>query len=188
MLTRHRLKRAFLLIDALHGLKRSDEELVALLRENAISHQIILSKVDRILFPGPPRRIPSQKRLQDTSAQLRQLFENLRAKIQPGNTGRPEALGEIIGCSGERSLKPGGPKLGINNVRWAVLEATGLSDKVRRVSPSKVLTQLTNQEREGSAVGDGLAHDISVRSSWSSDTDVRLNDSAHSRLPEKVLE
>lgn len=150
------MKRAFLLVDAVHGLKRSDEELIALLQENAISHQIILSKVDRILLPGKKASIPSQNRLQQTSAQLRRLFEDIRAQIQPGNTGRPEALGEIIACSGERSLKSGGPKLGINHVRWAVLAATGLGDKVRRVSPSTILAPITEHpELGGSVVGKG---------------------------------
>ena len=144
----HRLKRAFLLVDAVHGLKESDKELLSLLRENAISHQIILSKVDRILLPGQKSKIPSQDILRKTSAHLLEVFENVRAKVQPGNSGRPEALGEIIGCSGERTVKPGEQKLGINNVRWAVLAATGLSDKARRVSPLKVLTPLTEEEFE----------------------------------------
>ena len=144
----HRLKRTFLLIDAAHGLKESDEELLGLLRESAISHQIILSKVDRILLPSHKKKIPSQGSLQKTSAQLHEVMEGIRAKVQPGTTGRPEALGEIIGCSGERSFKPGEQKLGINHVRWAVLAATGLSDKARRFSPSKVLTPLTEQVLE----------------------------------------
>jgi GTP-binding protein len=148
------LKRAFLLIDAVHGLKRSDEDLIGLLRENAISHQIILSKVDRILLPGPRKRIPTENNRQRSSDQLRELFEDMRAKIQPGNNDRPEALGEIIACSGERSFKPHGQKLGINNVRWAVLAATGLGDKVRRVSPSKFLTPATEQEIHYSTMSD----------------------------------
>ena len=86
--------------------------------------------------------------MQKNSARLCEVFEEIRAKVQPGTTGRPEALGEIIGCSGERSLRSGEQKLGINNVRWAVLAATGMSDKARRVSPSKVLTPLTGEELE----------------------------------------
>ena len=149
------MKRAFLLIDAVHGLKESDKELLGLLRENAISHQIILSKVDRILLPGQKSRIPSQGSMQKNSARLCEVFEEIRAKVQPGTTGRPEALGEIIGCSGERSLRSGEQKLGINNVRWAVLAATGMSDKARRVSPSKVLTPLTGEELEDTPTREG---------------------------------
>lgn len=148
------MKRAFLLIDAVHGLKRSDEDLISLLRENAISHQIILSKVDRILLPGQRKKIPTENKRQQTSDQLRELFEDMRAKIQPGNKDRPEALGEIIACSGERSFKPHGQKLGINNVRWAVLAATGLGDKVRKVSLSKLLTPATEQETDYSTMSD----------------------------------
>ncbi len=142
------MKRAFLLIDAVHGLKPSDLDLIRLLQENAISHQIILSKVDHILLPGPRKRTATENKRQRTSDQLRDIFEDIRTKIQPGDTGRPEALGEIIACSGERSFKPHGQKLGINNVRWAVLAATGLGDKVRRVSPSEVLIQSTEEGEE----------------------------------------
>ena len=147
----HRLKRAFLLVDAKHGLKKSDENLLALLRENAISHQVILSKIDRIPLPWPSKNIPTEIKRRRHSDQLRQLLEEIRSKVQPGNTDRPEALGEIIVCSGEKSIKSGGQKLGINNVRWAVLEATGLSDKVRRVSPSKVLVQPAEEDNEDPA-------------------------------------
>lgn len=127
---------------------------MGLLRENAISHQIILSKVDRVLLPGPRKRIPTENKRQRASDRLRELFEDIRAKIQPGNKDRPEALGEIIACSGERSFKPHGQKLGINNVRWAVLAATGLGDQVRRVSPSEFLTPATEQEIDYSTMSD----------------------------------
>ena len=154
VLIEHRLKRAFLLVDAKHGFKRSDENLLALLRDNAISHQIILSKIDRIPLPWPPRNSSTETKRQTNSDQLHQILEEIRAKVQPGNTNRPEALGEIIGCSGEKSIKPGGQKLGINNVRWAILEATGLSKNVRRVSPSKVLVQPAEQDEDGVATID----------------------------------
>lgn len=124
-----RLKRAFLLVDARHGLKSSDEVLLAELRRNAVSHQIILSKVDRILMPGP--KTPSKRRLQDYILKLNDQYKNIRAKIQSGNFDGPEALGEIISCSAEKSLGRG-RRPGINQIRWAILAATGL-DKEKRL-------------------------------------------------------
>lgn len=126
-----RLRRAFLVVDPLHGLKKSDEELLVLLRKNAISHQIILSKVDRVLRAKPRSRrvnIPSR------AAKFYKLCKDLRTKVQPGNIDGPEAFGEIIGCSTEISLDSNGEislegrKLGIDRVRRAVLAATGLGD------------------------------------------------------------
>lgn len=119
-----RLRRAFLLVDARHGLKSSDEALLAELRRNGISHQIILSKVDRILLPGP--KTPSKSKLQSHIRELDRIYQDIRAKIQPGKLDGPEALGEIISCSAEKSLERG-RRPGMNQVRWAVLAATGLN-------------------------------------------------------------
>lgn len=118
-----RLRRAFLLVDSLHGLKTSDRQLLASLRQNAISHQILLSKVDRIFHP----------KKKDDSDKLLKLCEELRPILQPGNLDGPEALGELIGCSGEKTLE-NGQKLGVDRVRWAILAAVGLGDNGRKIS------------------------------------------------------
>lgn len=123
------MKRAFLLVDPLHGLKRSDAEILRLFRENAVPHQIILSKVDRILFPNNKK--PSTERIERNSPDLDRICEDLRQQIQPGQGEGPEALGEILTCSGEATL--GGRKIGIDSVRWAVLAATGLGDEKSRI-------------------------------------------------------
>jgi GTP-binding protein len=45
---RQRLARVFLLIDARHGIKKVDEEIMKLLDEAAVSYQIVLTKSDKI--------------------------------------------------------------------------------------------------------------------------------------------
>ncbi len=45
---RPQLRRVFLLVDARHGLKPSDEEIMALLDEAAVSYQIVLTKADKL--------------------------------------------------------------------------------------------------------------------------------------------
>ena len=134
-----RLKRAFLLIDPKHGLKRTDVELLRLLRENAISHQVVLSKADRILFRRSGNMTKNQ--LKENTQHLRRICEDLRKEIQPANSERPVALGELISCSAEKSLI--GQRIGINNLRWAVLTAAGLNDvgkkmPMPRVAPGKL--------------------------------------------------
>jgi GTP-binding protein len=42
------LKRVFLLIDARHGIKKNDEEVLTLLDKAAVSYQIVLTKADKI--------------------------------------------------------------------------------------------------------------------------------------------
>lgn len=118
-----------MLVDARHGLKSSDEVLLAELRRNAVSHQVILSKVDKILMPGP--KTPSILKLHDHSRKLGEKYKYIRAQLQSGNFDGPAALGEIISCSAEKSLGRG-RRPGINQVRWAILAATGL-DKEKRL-------------------------------------------------------
>ena len=137
-LTFHRLRRAFLLVDALHGLKSSDIELLTLLRQSAVSHQVILSKADRVLFQ---KHRPSLARMEQNFPVLNRTLEMIRGKIQPGLRDGPEALGEILACSAEAKLETG-LKLGINNVRWAVLAATGLNEAKRKPLPSEMLTSI----------------------------------------------
>lgn len=118
-----RLKRVFLLVDATHGLKRTDREVLSEFRKYAIPHQVILSKVDRLLFK---KADPSVALLKRNSPLLDAYVGALKQQIQPGLGDGPEALGEVLTCSATKTLN--GKKLGINNVRWAVLAATGLSD------------------------------------------------------------
>ena len=127
-----------MLVDALHGLKPSDIELLTLLRQSAVSHQVILSKADRVLFQ---KHRPSLARMELNSPVLNRTLEMMRGKIQPGLGDGPEALGEILACSAEAKLETG-PKLGINNVRWAVLAATGLNEAKRKPLPSEMLTSI----------------------------------------------
>ena len=115
------MKRAFLLVDTGHGLKDTDKELLRLLRQQGVSHQVVLSKADRVIFSGPGT--PNTQQLGTRSEILRQICQDIHQEIQPPNSDGPVALGEIIACSAERSFR--GKRLGINNLRWAVLAATG---------------------------------------------------------------
>jgi GTP-binding protein len=54
---RVQLKRVFLLIDSRHGIKKTDEEILKLLDEAAVSYQVILTKVDKIKAPEILKRI-----------------------------------------------------------------------------------------------------------------------------------
>lgn len=74
--------------------------------------------------------------------ELDRICEQMKGRIQPGNGDGPEALGEIITCSAEATLE--GKKLGINNVQWAVLAATGLGEEKRKLSPSEMSTVVLN--------------------------------------------
>lgn len=51
------LKRVYVLIDARHGLKKIDDEVLSLLDKAAVSYQIVLTKIDKIKEPAVPKLI-----------------------------------------------------------------------------------------------------------------------------------
>lgn len=78
---RSTLKRVYLLIDARHGVKKNDEEVMDLLDKAAMSYQVVLTKTDKIKAAGVPRLIS------DTLATLKR---------------HPAAYPEVIATSSER--------------------------------------------------------------------------------------
>ncbi|KAL2809899.1 P-loop containing nucleoside triphosphate hydrolase protein [Aspergillus granulosus] len=125
---RKQLRRAFLLIDSEHGIKQTDSAILNLFRQYAIPHQIILSKVDKLLVRNKPKptSVPSAKKL----AELRATLESLRPVIQPGGPNEgPGALGELLTCSSQIQIGQT-QYLGVSAVRWAILSAAGLDGTV----------------------------------------------------------
>ncbi|KAI9777972.1 MAG: GTP-binding protein [Candelina submexicana] len=140
---RRQLRRAFLLVDAVHGIKKTDEQLLAILRQNAIPHQIILSKVDRILLPKS--RMPSEEKTERNLAATRKMLKDMKPIVQPRSNEGPGALGEILTCSAEKSVERG-KKLGIDSVRWAVLSAAGLENYSSTRSRAMPISSSKQQE------------------------------------------
>ena len=124
----------FLLIDPRHGFKPKDHELLTFLRENGISHQVVMSKVDRIITSGKGTLKKHQSNY--NTQQLQRVFETFRQEIQPEGSEHPVALGELIACSAEKRVH--GQRIGINNLRWAVLAAAGLNSTGSGLSSIKV--------------------------------------------------
>jgi GTP-binding protein len=118
---RKQLKRAFVLVDAEVGLKKTDEQLLAIFRKENIPHQIVLSKVDKLLFTK--NRMPSEGALNSRLEVLRQVFDQVRRISQPNPEDVSGALGEIIASCSNR---PFGQRLGINELRHSMLQAAEL--------------------------------------------------------------
>ncbi len=94
---RQALKRTLVLVDARHGLKEVDREIMTMLDKAAVSYRLVLTKVDKIK--------PSElaKVADETVAEARK---------------RPAAHPEVLSTSSETGL-------GIADLRAAVLEAVG---------------------------------------------------------------
>jgi GTP-binding protein len=89
------LKRVYLLIDARHGIKKNDEEVMDLLDKAAVSYQLVLTKADKIKQAGVPR-----------------LVAETLAKISK----RPAAYPEVLATSSEKGE-------GMEELRAAIVKA-----------------------------------------------------------------
>ncbi|MEM1301598.1 MAG: ribosome biogenesis GTP-binding protein YihA/YsxC [Pseudomonadota bacterium] len=78
---RQNLRRAFVLIDARHGIKTVDEEIMKLLNSSAVTFQIVLTKVDK-----------------NKSAQTDKILDQVRSKLSK----HPAAFPELILTSSEK--------------------------------------------------------------------------------------
>lgn len=90
---RSTLKRVFLLIDARHGIKKNDLEVMDLLDKAAVSYQVVLTKSDKIKPPA-----------------VRKLADATRLLI----ARRPAAFPEILTTSSER-------REGLDELRAAII-------------------------------------------------------------------
>jgi G3E family GTPase len=65
------LKRVYLLIDARHGIKKNDEEVMDLLDKAAVSYQVVLTKIDKIKEAGVPRMLAeTAERIKNAAGRL----------------------------------------------------------------------------------------------------------------------
>jgi len=89
------LKRVYVLIDARHGIKKNDQDVLTLLDKAAVSYQIVLTKIDKI-----------------KPAELQKLIDNTHKTIAK----RPAAFPHIIATSSEKGI-------GLDDLRGTILEA-----------------------------------------------------------------
>jgi GTP-binding protein len=128
--SRRQLRRVFVLLDASHGVKDKDRSVLASLRLAGVSHQVVLSKLDKLYIPdsngGEVRRFDGRSlarlKTHGTVEGLREKMKGLLKDIKPPIGGG--ALGEVLACSSE--VKIDEVRLGIDDVRFAVLKAVGL--------------------------------------------------------------
>ncbi|KAI7089182.1 hypothetical protein KC356_g2707 [Hortaea werneckii] len=123
---RKQLRRTFVLVDTEHGLKRSDISLLMHLRSHGISHQIVLSKVDKLIYPGA--KPPGPGRLSADLMRLKDLCAGIRQRLNEEAGDGREHLLDILCASSEKGLdeRSKSRRIGVDEVRWAVLSACGL--------------------------------------------------------------
>ena len=111
--SRKQLRRAFILIDALHGPKNTDLMLLDHLGASGVPYQIVLSKIDRL-----------HKTAVDAT------FDEIKTLLTDKKERRgTSALGEVIGTAADPAKK-GMQKLGISELRWSIMVAGGLDGSI----------------------------------------------------------
>lgn len=124
---RTQLRRVFVLIDSMHGIKEKDKSLLSSLTLSGIPHQVILTKLDRIYIPPAKsvvKRSDGRKlKPKGTERSLSLAMSDIRQKIQPPHGAG--ALGELLAVSTEMLVD--GKMMGIDALRFAVVQAAGLT-------------------------------------------------------------
>ncbi|MEM9584685.1 MAG: ribosome biogenesis GTP-binding protein YihA/YsxC [Pseudomonadota bacterium] len=80
---RQTLRRAFVLIDARHGIKKVDQEILSLLDKSAVTFQVVLTKMDKIKASAEPKLI---------------------AQVSAALAKHPAAFPQIIATSSEKAM------------------------------------------------------------------------------------
>jgi GTP-binding protein len=130
--SRRALRRVFVLLDAEHGVKDKDRSILASLRLAGVSHQVVLSKMDKLYIPpaSEVKKVGKGAKMKSKGSVVgfRSKMRALLPEIAPPHGGA--ALGEILACSSETLVD--GKRLGIEDVRFAVLKAVGLEGEERK--------------------------------------------------------
>lgn len=130
--SRKALRRVFVLLDAEHGVKDKDRSILASLRLAGVSHQVVLSKMDKLYIPkaSEVKKVGKGVKMKSKGSVMgfREKTRALLPEIAPPHGGA--ALGEILACSSETLVD--GKRLGIEDVRFAVLKAVGLEGEERK--------------------------------------------------------
>ncbi|CAD0109169.1 unnamed protein product [Aureobasidium uvarum] len=126
---RKQLRKVFLLIDALHGIKPRDLVLLQHFEQQGIDYQIILSKVDRIVMTDS--KVPGAEKLTRNVGKLDRIYQEVEEQLATLDEGKRKKKRDVLAASAEKQIKGlqgwgGGAKIGIEAVRWAVLKACGL--------------------------------------------------------------
>ncbi|KAK6509181.1 hypothetical protein TWF481_003942 [Arthrobotrys musiformis] len=115
--SRKQFRRAFLLIDPVHGFKEVDMMIMEAFADMGIPYQMVLSKTDKL-------DEPKKKKERLATPHINEAFMDVQNVMR--EYGGHAGLGEILATSSQPIKK------GINELRWAILRATGLEPKQKK--------------------------------------------------------
>lgn len=130
-----RLRRVFLIIECKAGVKNSDKEVLSILREFTVPHQIIVSKADN--FITEDRAGNHEAHRTASLKQFRQIISRIRKEVTPTLEEGIPPLGDILACSNKIRIGEGHNKhpLGIDALQWSILQAAGFDHQPSQTLP-----------------------------------------------------
>lgn len=139
---RKQLRRTFVLIDSEHGLKKTDIALLTHLRKEGVPFSIVMSKVDKLLHPNA--KLPGQLKLSNSLTKLSEARDSVRIELEDAFDDGRKMRDDILCCSAEKSLDERSGwtnRLGVDELRWAVLNACGLESDETGAPKSRMSLQ-----------------------------------------------
>ncbi|EXJ54589.1 hypothetical protein A1O7_09930 [Cladophialophora yegresii CBS 114405] len=112
---RRHVRRAFLLVDSVHGIMHADRHMLEIFQKLGIPFQLVATKCDRL------------RSSRGSESELREVLERL--KDQANRDKSALMLGEIIAVGSLQEAagtKPKDDGFGIRNLQWAILKAANL--------------------------------------------------------------
>ncbi|KAK4502388.1 hypothetical protein PRZ48_005813 [Zasmidium cellare] len=166
---RKQLRRTYVLVDSEHGLKKTDLALLMHFRRQGVAYQVVLSKVDKILFPkskdpSPVTLSNNLRKLGDVKLGVQDTLN--REAVDMGMRG--DVVEDILCCSGnpDKAMKGAGDRkrmLGVDELRWNILTACGMEGSGRlelgRVTKLKMKAEEDRKGRESKAYLAGAGDD-----------------------------
>lgn len=143
LVQRKNIRRAFLLVDAVHGVVGTDRHIMEILRGLAIPYQLVATKCDRLVaFKG-------------SQSEVRSALTNIRAQAKL-DENQELGLGEIISVGSlhaatatkRAQFELADAAFGVQNIKWAVLRAVGLDAyAMQKASAHGVLKDIEAEEQ-----------------------------------------
>ena len=128
---RKQLRMVYVLLNSDHHPKESDFKLLMLLRNEGVPHQIVMSKVDKILYPKSkaPTQHALHKQLKRLEVKRKEFLYNVDEAAKKEGANRGVMVRDMLCVSSMKSLGYNGGKpkmIGIDELRWSVLTACGM--------------------------------------------------------------
>jgi GTP-binding protein len=144
---RRNLRRAFLLVDSVHGIMAADRHMLEIFQKLGIPFQLIATKCDRL-------RSSSGR-----ESEIREVLERLKDQANRGKSAL--MLGEIIAVGSLQEAagtKPKDDGFGIRNLQWAILKAANLEwYAMDKAAVHKVIDKSATQ-RPQDRIEAGISH------------------------------